>query len=52
VGLSLVGEFIDNIKNDEAFSLRFVSPEMRSIERERYEDHTVMRFIMDCEIAQ
>ncbi len=51
-GLSLVGEFIANMKSDETFSLRFVSPEMRSIERERYENRTVMRFIMDCEIAQ
>lgn len=51
-GLSLIGEFIRNIKQDEAFSLRFIAPEMRSIERQDYMDQTVMKFVMDCEIAQ
>jgi len=51
-GLSLIGEFIRNIKNDEVFSLRFIAPEMRSIERQDYKDQTVMKFVMDCEIAQ
>ena len=51
-GLSLIGEFIRNIKRDEVFSLRFIAPEMRSIDRERYTDQTVMRFVMDCEISQ
>lgn len=51
-GVSLVGEFISNMENDEIFSMRFVTPEMRTIEREDYEDETVMEFVMDCEIAQ
>jgi hypothetical protein len=51
-GIRLVGEFISNIETDEVFSLRFVSPEMRTIEREDYQDETVMKFVMDCEIAQ
>lgn len=51
-GLSLIGQLLRNVKRHETFSLRFVSPEMRSIERDRYEDQTVMKFIMDCEIAQ
>ena len=51
-GVSLVGELIDNMKNDEIFSMRFVSPEMRTIERKDYSDETVMKFVMDCEIAQ
>ncbi len=51
-GLNLIGEFIRNIKRDEVFSLRFIAPEMRSIDRELYTDQTVMRFVMDCEISQ
>ena len=51
-GVRLVGDFISNMKNDEIFSMRFVSPEMRTIEREEYQNETVMKFIMDCEIAQ
>lgn len=51
-GLSLIGEFIRNVKTDEVFSLRFIAPEMRSIDRDRYMDQTVMRFVMDCEISQ
>ena len=51
-GLSLIGEFIRNVKTDEIFSLRFIAPEMRSIDRERYMNQTVMRFVMDCEISQ
>jgi len=51
-GVSLVGELISNMKNDEIFSMRFTSPEMRTIERKDYRDETVMKFVMDCEIAQ
>jgi hypothetical protein len=51
-GLSLVGELIRNMKTDEIFSIRFIEPEVRSIERQEYEDETVMKFVMDCEIAQ
>ena len=51
-GLSLIGALIRNIKQDEVFSLRFVAPEMRSIERQDYMDRTVMKFVMDCEIAR
>jgi hypothetical protein len=51
-GLSLIGEFLRNTKTDDIFSMRFISPEMRSIDRERYEGQTVMKFVMDCEIAQ
>jgi hypothetical protein len=51
-GLSLIGAFLRNTKTDDVFSMRFISPEMRSIDRERYMDQTVMRFVMDCEIAQ
>ena len=51
-GVSLVGELISNMKNDEIFSMRFISPEMRTIERKDYNDETVMKFVMDCEIAQ
>jgi hypothetical protein len=51
-GLSLIGEFLRNTKTDDVFSMRFISPEMRSIDRERFADQTVMRFVMDCEIAQ
>jgi hypothetical protein len=51
-GLSLIGEFIRNTKTDDVFSMRFISPEMRSIDRDIYADQTVMKFVMDCEIAQ
>jgi hypothetical protein len=51
-GLNLIGELIRNIKRDEVFSLRFIAPEIRSIERQAYQEETVMKFIMDCEIAQ
>jgi hypothetical protein len=51
-GVELVGQLIRNIERDEIFSRRFVSPEMRSIERRDYKDHTVMKFVMDCEIGQ
>ena len=51
-GLSLIGEFLRNTKKDDVFSMRFISPEMRSIDRELYMGQTVMRFVMDCEIAQ
>ena len=51
-GLNLIGELIRNIKRDEVFSLRFFAPEIRSIERQAYQGETVMKFIMDCEIAQ
>jgi hypothetical protein len=51
-GLNLVGEFLRNVKQDDVFSLRFIDPEMRSITRELYENHTVMKFVMDCEIVQ
>jgi Tfp pilus assembly protein PilN len=50
-GLELVGKLINNIKNDEVFSKRFVSPELSSIERQDFHDNTVMKFVMDCEIA-
>ncbi|GAB4343396.1 MAG: hypothetical protein Kow0099_21780 [Candidatus Abyssubacteria bacterium] len=51
-GVELVGQLIRNMKEDDVFSKRFVSPEMLSIERQKYKDHTVMKFVMDCEIAQ
>lgn len=51
-GVELVGQFIRNMKEDDIFSKRFVYPEMLSIERQQYKDHTVMKFVMDCEIAQ
>jgi Tfp pilus assembly protein PilN len=51
-GLSLIGEFLRNTKKDDIFSMRFISPEMRSINRERFNEQTVMKFVMDCEIAQ
>jgi hypothetical protein len=51
-GVELVGQLIRNIERDEIFSKRFISPEMRSIERRDYKDHTVMKFVMDCEIGQ
>lgn len=51
-GLSLVGELIHSMKTDETFSKRFVEPEMRSIERQDFRDETVMKFVMDCEIAE
>lgn len=51
-GLSLIGEFLRNTKTDDVFSMRFISPEMRSIDREDFMGQTVMRFVMDCEIAQ
>ena len=51
-GVSLVGELIANMKSNEVFSMRFISPEMRTIERKDYRDETVMKFVMDCEIAQ
>ena len=50
-GVSLIGEFIRNVKQDEEFSMRFIAPEMRSIERKKFNDQTVMKFVMDCEIA-
>jgi Tfp pilus assembly protein PilN len=51
-GVRLVGEFINNMKIDETFSLRFVNPEMRTIERKEFREEIVMKFVMDCEIAQ
>ncbi len=51
-GVELVGEFIRNMEKDEVFSKRFVFPEMRSIERHEYKGHTVMKFVVDCEILQ
>ncbi len=51
-GVELVGQLIRNIERDKVFSKRFIAPEMRSIERRDYKDHTVMKFIMDCEIGQ
>jgi len=50
-GLNSIGAFIRNIKGDEEFSLRFIAPEMRSIERQQISKQTVMKFVMDCEIA-
>lgn len=50
-GLNSIGAFIRNIKEDEEFSLRFIAPEMRSIERQQISKQTVMKFVMDCEIA-
>jgi hypothetical protein len=50
-GLELVGRLINNIKKDEVFSQRFISPELSSIERQDFHDNTVMKFVMDCEIA-
>lgn len=51
-GVQLVGKLIDNIHNDEVFSKRFIDPEMLSIERNIFEEHTVMKFVVDCEILQ
>ncbi|MBI4831100.1 MAG: hypothetical protein HY801_06010 [Candidatus Lindowbacteria bacterium] len=51
-GVELVGQLIRQMKQDDAFSKRFVSPEMISIERQNYKDQTVMKFTVDCEIAQ
>ncbi|RJP64272.1 MAG: hypothetical protein C4532_19440 [Candidatus Abyssobacteria bacterium SURF_17] len=51
-GLELVGQLINNIKQHEVFSKRFIWPEMRSIERQAFKEHTVMKFVMDCEIKQ
>lgn len=50
-GLELVGKLINNIKKDDVFSQRFISPELSSIERQDFHDNTVMKFVMDCEIA-
>ncbi len=50
-GVELVGDLIRNMKTDKIFSKRFVSPEMVSIERQQYKNETVMKFVMDCEIA-
>lgn len=50
-GVSLVGKFINNIKFDEVFSKRFIMPEMRTIERMKFNDETVMKFVMDVEIT-
>ena len=50
-GLELVGKLIYNIKIDNVFSTRFVAPELKSIERGEFYDSTVMKFVMDCEIA-
>ncbi len=50
-GVELVGDLIRNMKSDEIFSKRFVSPEMLSIERQQYKNQTVMKFVMDCEIS-
>lgn len=49
-GVRLVGELITNMKQDDTFATHFVEPEMKTIERERFEDHTVMQFVMDVEI--
>lgn len=49
-GVRLVGEFITNIKEDPEFAVHFADPEMRTIERREFEDHTVMYFTMDVEI--
>jgi Tfp pilus assembly protein PilN len=49
-GVELVADLIRNMKADEVFAKRFVSPEMVSIERQKYKDQTVMKFVMDCEI--
>jgi hypothetical protein len=51
-GVQLVGKLIDNIHTDEVFSKRFIAPEMLSIERHTFEEHTVMKFVVDCEILQ
>lgn len=50
-GLELVGALINNMKLDDIFSKRFISPELRSIERQKFKSHTVMKFVMDCEIG-
>jgi Tfp pilus assembly protein PilN len=50
-GLELVGSLITNMNMDEVFSKRFISPELRSIERQEFKEHTVMKFVMDCEIG-
>ncbi|RJP17969.1 MAG: hypothetical protein C4520_15290 [Candidatus Abyssobacteria bacterium SURF_5] len=50
-GLELVGKLINNIKLDDEFSVRFVSPELKSIERQEFRGSTVMKFVMDCEIS-
>jgi len=51
-GVQLVGKLIDNIHNDGVFSKRFIAPEMLSIERDSFEEQTVMKFVVDCEILQ
>jgi Tfp pilus assembly protein PilN len=51
-GLELVGQLINNIKQDDIFSRRFIWPEMLSIERQEFKEHTVMKFVVDCEIKQ
>jgi Tfp pilus assembly protein PilN len=51
-GVELVGRLISNIQHDDVFSKRFIAPEMRSIERQDFKEHTVMKFVMDCEISQ
>ena len=51
-GVELVGRLIRNMKENETFSRRFMFPEMRSIERKKFKKHTVMLFIVDCEIVQ
>jgi Tfp pilus assembly protein PilN len=51
-GLELVGKLINNMKNYEVFSKRFISPELSSIDRQKFNETTVMKFVMDCEIAQ
>jgi hypothetical protein len=50
-GVRLVGTFINNITYDEVFSRHFISPEMRTIEREKFNDETVMKFVVDVEIT-
>ncbi len=49
-GVRLVGQFITNIKQDPEFALHFAEPEMKTIERRDFEEHTVMQFVMDVEI--
>ncbi|UCD57374.1 MAG: PilN domain-containing protein [Candidatus Hydrogenedentota bacterium] len=51
-GVELVGQLMRNMKQDEIFSKRFIFPEMRSIDRQKYKEQTVMKFITDCEIVQ
>jgi len=50
-GVSLVGAFIQNMKDDTEFSLHFVEPEMKTIERDEFADEVVMRFTMDVELG-